>query len=174
MRQIAAALRVTRVGGFSLLELGVVLAIIAVLAGFLLNRLAFYQERAELAAVHQTLVALNGALSQQAAVLRVQHREAALPTLAAQNPIEWLATPPVNYLGEFYSPAEQDVPFGNWYFDRTDNNLVYLLNSGKSFRAVKHLRMRFKVKLLCLPQSSARPTGAPGVLQGVVLDQVIG
>lgn len=58
----------------------------------------------------------------------VTHREAfggAWP--ASDNPLAWVAAPPVNYAGEFdAAPSGQAI----WYFDRTARELVYRFRDG--------------------------------------------
>lgn len=119
--------------GFTLIELVVVISIIAVLAGTLLNRIWFYQEQAEKAAMEQVAGALQSALTIQFASLMARGREADMDTLATANPMNWLARKPANYAGEFYGLTPQSVPPGSWAFDLKSRNLVYVVERGEYF-----------------------------------------
>lgn len=111
--------------GFSLLELIVVVCLVAVLATVLLDRLLRYQELAEKTAMEQTVGVLRSALALQfAGQVAVGGLDAA-KGLARQNPMDWLAERPSNYIGALYDPGEADVAKGSWYFDRQNGHLVY-------------------------------------------------
>jgi len=160
--------------GATLLELVIVAAIIALLAGILLNRVVGYQRQAELAGVQQVVGALRGALRLQAAALLARDGgEPALAALAAQNPMGWLVQTPSNYKGEYYSPVIAELPRGCWIYDKSNKILIYLLIDEKNVtNSADHL-MRFKVKLL---QATSGPGKhmAPKALDRIVLEQVTG
>jgi type II secretory pathway pseudopilin PulG len=157
--------------GFTLLEFAVAAGLLGLLVAALLSRLLFYQEQAERVAAEQLVGTLRTALQVRAAQVGAAGGEGALQALAEQNPISWLSGKPQNYLGEYYSPDLEELPRGNWFFDRTDKSLVYLHNGHKSFSFETSTFLKFKVKLLRLPN----PTGLNGrtkVTKGLVLDQV--
>jgi prepilin-type N-terminal cleavage/methylation domain-containing protein len=155
MRHLATA-RGHRGGhGFTLFEVAVSLLIVAVLAGVLLQRLHFVQQRAERAAVAQTVAILRVALTVKTAHLLATHRDQEIATLALENPFDWLAEKPQNYLGEYFAPDPRDLHRGNWYFDRKEKTLVYLLNSEKTFPTGISNALKFKIKLDHSPQSAA-------------------
>lgn len=158
--------------GYSLFELAVAAVIITLLTSMLLKRLHFYQQEAELVAVRQLIGTLRTALSVRNAQLSVAHKEHLLRKVIDENPISWLVHPPSNYLGEYYSPRVNALTPGNWYFDRGDNTLVYLLQPGKTFMDDRPILLRFKVKFLDSSLLSGKPSGQPGVIKGVVLDEV--
>jgi prepilin-type N-terminal cleavage/methylation domain-containing protein len=116
--------------GFSLFELVVACVIFAVLAGLLLQRLAFYQAEAERAGVEQTVGTLRAALSLRQSTLAARGRGRELDALAGTNPVTWLAAPPRQYAGEYYAPAAGMVRAGAWYFDRADKTLAYIPAAG--------------------------------------------
>ncbi|WP_317205629.1 hypothetical protein [Janthinobacterium sp.] len=158
-----------RAGGFTLFESAVAAIVVAVLGGVLLTRLLYYREQAELAAVERTAALLRVALTLRQGELYSSGKEAAVPGLAGQNPMEWLAEKPVNYAGEFYAPARGEIAGGQWYFDRTTRKLVYLLSGGKSLLGTTPMTLSFQLR------PSAAP--APGnslqfATRGIVLDQV--
>jgi general secretion pathway protein G len=114
--------------GFTLIELLVVIAIVAVLFGVALERLLKYQEMGEQAAVEQNVAAISTALNMKFASYVVRGRPAAIESEVGKNPIDLLARPPQNYLGELDAPDVKSLPRASWYFDRASLELVYLPN----------------------------------------------
>jgi type II secretory pathway pseudopilin PulG len=138
--------------GLTLIELIVVVCIIGVSAALLFERLRFYQEAAEKAAMEYTVGVLKSALQLQVAAMLVRGEERNIESLAGVNPIGWLVEPPPGYRGEFRAP-QPAVPRGSWYFDATRNELVYVPNLDSQ---LKHLadggrRLRFRVRLEFAP-----------------------
>jgi general secretion pathway protein G len=159
--------------GYNKFELSVAVAIFAILVTVLLQRLWFYQAQAELTAVQQVVANVRSALEIKLAQGRLPGRGVDPAQLAIQNPLDWLTHRPANYAGEYFSPTSEEVAPGNWYFDRRDKTLVYLLNNGNTFGSSQSKRLKFKVKLLRLPKTSAKPPGAPDV-DGVTFEPVNG
>ena len=157
--------------GASLLEFALATTIVAVLATILLQRIYYYQGEAEAAALRMTVANLQAALEIKVAQGKLPGRTFDLTILTEQNPFDWLKSKPVNYAGEYFSPSDSDIGAGNWCFDRADKSMVYLLNIRESFLDSRKKRLRFRVKLLRLPQSPAKPSGAPEKL-GVAVEQV--
>jgi len=92
------------VPGFTLIELIIVICIVALCAGLLLERLRFYQEAAEKAAMEYNVGAVKSALQLRVAALLVRGEERKIESLARINPIDWLMEPPPGYRGEFRAP----------------------------------------------------------------------
>jgi len=165
--------------GFTLIELIVVVCVVALMATLLLSRVLFYQEEAEKVAVEQMLGTLRSALHLQIANLLVNGKDADIAHLADQNPMDWLAEKPKNYVGEYYTPKPDVVAAGNWYFDLQTKNLVYLVSSdGHLHTAVgEGDKLRFRAKLVTsLSNVSASPRvdkSAGNSVEGVVLEPVI-
>lgn len=157
--------------GASLLEFAVAILVVGILMGLLLQRLWFYQGEAERVAVQMTVANVRAALEIKATQSKLLGRSNDLTLLTEENPLNLLKNKPVNYAGEFFSPSDDDIGEGNWCFDRTDKSLIYLLNFGKSFEDAQTKRLKFKVKLLRLPHSPAKPSGAPESA-GVAFEQV--
>jgi len=150
MTQAHAGLRQAsrhRNGGFTLFELAVVVAVTGILIIVLLSRVMFYRNEAERLAFQQTLTALRAETSLQAYARLIAGRPGEIAALAGQNPVNWLAQPPPNYLGEFYSPDTKKLASGNWFFDRSDGILVYLLNEGNTVDLKGPELLKFKVSL---------------------------
>ena len=133
--------------GFTLFELAVVVAVVGVLMVVLLSRLSFYRDEAERLAYEQTLNALRTEVQLQSYALVIAGRTKDIAALAGQNPMNWLAQKPPNYLGEIYSPDVKKLVSGNWFFDRSDGKLVYLLNKSNTFDAQGFDLLQFKVSL---------------------------
>ncbi|MGK5027267.1 type II secretion system protein [Janthinobacterium sp. RB2R34] len=153
--------------GYTLFELGVVVAVFSILATVLLSRLSFYQEQAERAAVARMIGALRTSLRVQALRLVIDGKRSQLPLLQQQNPLDWLAERQSNDLGELQAPEIDTLPGGNWYFDKADQKLVYLLRVGNIFSAKSIVPLKFKVTL---PQVDANIEQLASVPDIVALD----
>ena len=152
--------------GFTLFELAVAVSVIAVLVVVLLGRLEVVQQDAERVAVRQTLLALRAGLRLQVLELYASDRQNQLPALAGQNPIDWLAEKPANYLGAYSAPEMEKIPQSHWFFDRSNAELIYILNRGNSFGARHSELLRFKVSLRqasATQVQSSSPADAPEV-----------
>lgn len=158
-----------RARGFTLFELAIAVSIIAILAGALLNRIIFYMEQAELTAMQQVVGTLRSAMHLKVSQLYVSGRMGELATMVDENPMDWLAETPSNYVGEYYVTSINEVAPGNWYFDRRQKKLVYLLNHGKNFSDPTLNVLKFKVKLSSVV--GKQPSGTASV-DGVTLAQV--
>lgn len=139
-----------RCAGFTLLEFLVVIIIISTLAAVLLDRLTFYQEAAEKAAMEQMTGNLRSALHMQIADKLVRGKGADIASLLNDNPMDWLAEQPSNYVGVRFAPQAKDVAGGNWYFDLKDKSLVYAVKRGSHFIPGRNGRkeVRYQVRLV--------------------------
>jgi prepilin-type N-terminal cleavage/methylation domain-containing protein len=122
-----------RVLGFTLVELLVVVSIVAVLAGMLFKRVMFYQEMAEKAAMQQVVNALQNALVMEYGHRMARNMNSAIDNLSNENPIEWLGTKPVNYVGEVANLSSKPVTPGSWVYVRSTRELVYVLDHHEYF-----------------------------------------
>lgn len=111
--------------GFTLLELVIVIVIIAVLAGFLLDRVLPLVGQAERVAFLQVRAHVQNALLLEAAERITRGESASLDELAGANPMSLLLQPPGNYLGELSRPRIADLPRATWHFDDREGRLVY-------------------------------------------------
>ena len=157
--------------GANLLEFAVAVGVIGILMTILLQRVFYYQGEAERVAVEQTVANIRTALEIKVAEQKLPHGSIDLTVLTEENPLNLLKNKPGNYAGELYMPTDQDIGPGNWCFDRQDKSLVYLLNNRVSFGDAQSKRLKFKVKLLRLPHSPAKPSGTPEP-SGVAFEQV--
>lgn len=140
---------VGRHGGFTLLELIVVVCVAAVMLALMLNRLQLYKEAAEKAAMQQTAAAIKSALQMRVASYMISGRDQEIETLGTKNPVTWLQESPNNYAGEFFADAYARVAPGSWYFDLTRSELIYVINLGDHFTPGPDGRkwVRYRVRL---------------------------
>jgi type II secretory pathway pseudopilin PulG len=157
--------------GFTLIEAAVAAGLVAIFVAVLASRILAYQAEAERVVAEQLVATLRTALQVRAAKAVIARGEQGLHPLADQNPMDWLSEKPANYLGEYYAPDRAELPSGNWYFDRADRSLVYLLRNRKSFSSETSIFLKFKVKLFHLPTSD-RLDRRSKTSTGLVLDQV--
>lgn len=75
--------------GFTLVELVVVLIVVSVLAAMAVDRLFYYQERAEKVAMLANLEAFKTGLRIEVAEMMVTNRGDRLATLERTNPVAW-------------------------------------------------------------------------------------
>ena len=133
--------------GFTLFELAVSIAIISVLAAVLLNRLGYYQELAEQAAMESTLRTIKTGLQIRLAELIVTNRQALAAQLETEDPIRWLDDKPPNYGGSYRTPPDA----GFWFFDARERQLVYVVKTGDRLEldtGGDARELRFRARLL--------------------------
>jgi len=138
----------SREQGSSLFEFFIAAGVIGLIAAVLLDRLLDYQAYAERTAMEVTVVNMRSGLRLRVAELMTQDRMPEVGKLVNENPVRWLETPPPNYLGELAHPVPKTLEQGNWYFDTTGRELVYLPRSDRFFMAPRDGRkeaMRFQV-----------------------------
>lgn len=149
--------------GFTLIELIIVICIIGLCAALLLDRLRYYQEAAEKAAMEQTVGALKSALQLRAAEMLLKGQERNIESLTRANPVDWLMEPPRGYRGEFRAP-EPTVPPGSWYFDATRGEIVYVPDLDVHLKpgpdGSKRLRFRVQLEFQPVDPDSKRERGA--------------
>lgn len=165
-------MRAKRTHGFTLIEFLVVIVIISTLGAVLLDRMLFYQEAAEKAAMEQLAGTLRSALHLQIADRLIKGKPQAIQSLAEDNPMDWLAEQPANYLGERFGPGVDEAPKGNWYFDLKDKSLVYAVARGGHFMPNQAGRkeVRYKVRLVYSGEAQARGDSADDKeINGVIL-----
>ena len=159
--------------GFTLIELVVVIIVISTLGAVLLDRMWSYQEAAEKAAMEQLAGTLRSALHFQIADRLLNGKAADMAELARDNPMDWLAEPPANYVGDRFAPKIGTVSRGSWYFDLKDRHLVYLVSRGEHFVPNQQGRkeVRYVVRLI-FTQNKAKADAKSADIQfvnGVIL-----
>ena len=112
-------------GGFSLLELVVVIAIIGILLAVAINRLLPYIDEAERIGVLTLESQIKGTLTLSAAKRIAGGKAASILELDGSNPMHLMLEAPQNYVGERRGNELASVPPRNWYFDVSTRQLVY-------------------------------------------------
>jgi prepilin-type N-terminal cleavage/methylation domain-containing protein len=145
-RILNARIASCREAGFSLFELVISLIVVSVLAAVLLNRLAFYQEMFEKAAMEYTLRSIKTGLQLKLAELIVTNRQSQAGQLETENPVQWLEDKPSNYAGVYREPPEG----ATWYFDAGKKQLVYVVNTGNRLEIDTEMpkHVRFQARLV--------------------------
>ena len=106
-------------GGASQLELVVSIVLFAVFMIVFAEKAFYYQEYGEKAAMEMTVANMRTGLRYKVADLIMNNRVSEIPTLADENPMDWLSDKPENYLGEFEG-MPRDGEF--WFIERHGNN----------------------------------------------------
>lgn len=161
-------------GGFTLIELIVVVCIVVVIGTVFLERMLYYQEQAEKTAMEGVAASLQSALTLQYAQIMTRGQLSDASALAYANPMSWLQKKPHNYAGEFYDPEPAAVEPGNWVFDLKTRDLVYMLNNANHFKPGKDGRkwVRLHVVLSYEPPLLPSLQRDPASLVGVLIEPV--
>jgi len=162
MRYLSAEGR-WRSAGFTLIELIMVIIVISTLAGVAIDKLLYYQERAEKAMVDATLESVKMGLRIRMAELVSSNRASELPQLESENPMRWMEEPPTGYAGEYAAPVKP----GSWYYATPKNELVYMPSSTShlDIGQNKDKELRFRVAL----RYEIEPSGTSGAIVGLTL-----
>lgn len=153
-------------GGFTLIELVLVVLLIGVFSGVLYKQVANYQERAEMAVMEQTAAAFRTGLQFRVAAYLLNRQPADLLELNAENPVNWLADKPSNYAGAFFGEPASGVKSGEWYFDLQNRTMVYVVWHREHFVAgADGYRIRFRARVDYGPILGAdgQPLGVMGL-----------
>ena len=113
--------------GFSLLELVIVIVIISVLFVVAISRLLALMVDAERVTMETVAGTLRSAIGMKVADSIVKSKVAQLSAFEGSNPMALLAETPHNYLGEFDGADPAQLEDGNWYYDKRNKVLVYLV-----------------------------------------------
>ena len=140
-----------RARGFSLFELAIAVALIGILAGVLLERMVYYQELAEKAAMEQVAMDVRSSVNLRVAELVLENRFRDLNALVLQNPLDLLARKPQNYLGVLDESAPECVAQGGWYFDSKSKEVVYCPDLGRYFTPDERGQKRAAWRIVLVP-----------------------
>jgi len=136
-----------RKGGFTLLELVVVITIISVLVVVALDRFYKLMIDVERTAMEHDLGVLRSAIGMQVAGHFVAGDMVGLQQLTESNPMDLLSERPNNYLGVFSSFDLDELKTGSWFYDDQAKVLIYLVRNQVYFNSMldKPGRARFKI-----------------------------
>lgn len=132
--------------------------VISLLAGILLERLLFYQEMAERANVESMISRFKSGLRIHMAEMLIHGRAQEYPSLATENPVDWLDEKPENYRGHLPAKSPSELKPGNWYYDPSTHTLIYLVKHGRYFKpdSTGLKRVRLHVVLVLNPDSDSK------------------
>lgn len=140
--------------GFTLFELMGIIFIASVLSLVLYDRFLGYQALAEKTVMEMTVINMRSGLRLRVAELMMEGSVDKIGSLVHENPINWLAAPPPNYIGQLTHPEQHAIPANSWYFDTGRHELVYRLPRDKLFGsgAAQEKTVRFRVTAVSHPQ----------------------
>lgn len=115
------------------LQSALYVAIAAVIATMLIERLLAYAEVAEKAAMEATVGQLNNALYARLAYLALRGEYEKIGALADESPFATTEARSAVYLGEFDDAPPGGAERGKWYFDHGRRELVYLPRFSRFF-----------------------------------------
>lgn len=164
-------LHVRKNKGFTLIELIIVIIIIAILMGFFMSRVLFYQEQAEKVAMEGVAGSVQSALTIQYGQLLTRGKPSDVAALVKDNPMHWMQKKPSNYAGEFFEPTPQSVESGNWVFDLKTRELAYLVRNGAHLKqSGEGSWIRFHVVAHVDPSPLPSLQNSPPELTGIVFE----
>lgn len=133
--------------GLTSLEFAVVLAIIGVLAYFLLQGLLFIQAEAERQGFDDNRAALERAVSYELMSRGTRGEETGTVASVSQNPFQWLEPKPPGWAGEY--PAQRRAVPGAWYWDSRRAEVVYVPKDPArvSFTEKEHHEIRLRIEV---------------------------
>lgn len=120
--------------GLTRLEFALVSVIFVLLIGAFLYAVRHQQAQAEKLSVELTVMAMRTGLLSEVTQRLINHQSEQTADLVGSNPVRFLKSPPVGYLGEFKEVDAGRVQASSWYFDSTAGELVYRLNRADGFR----------------------------------------
>ena len=130
---------------------GVYVAIAAVLAAVLLERLLTYAEATEKAGMEVTVARLSSALNVRLAYHSLRGEYQVIEAMRSQSPFAVTRSQTADYLGEFDGIPEDALGSGKWLYDRKRAELVYLPNLKRHLslpaEALEAGAIRFRVEL---------------------------
>lgn len=155
-----------RTRGFTFFEFAIVALVLSALAVIFYDKLLFYQEQSEKAAMERTIDSIESALRMRHAQLFSMDRAGDVAILASSNPIDWLITKPLNYIGIKEGPLPSDSPRGVWYFDPKRHQLIYVVKHDRHLKyPAREIAFQVVQNLETVPKGSEQ--GADNLAYGV-------
>lgn len=148
----------TKSGGFSMLELIVVISVIAILVTIAIDRLLPIRVDAERVAMENVVGALRSAIGMKFAQIVVKKGARGAKTMVGSNPMALLSEQPSNYLGEVDRADPGSMEAGSWYFNKSSRALVYKIWNTEHFSGglANPARARFVIRPVYAPGGSKR------------------
>lgn len=133
--------------GFTLLELVIVIIIISTLLALAIDKLMKLQVQAERSAMQTIIGHLQSAISMTISEHIVRDDIPGLDRYIASNPMDLLADPPVNYVGQ-HPGLPKNIESASWWYDTTSHTLYYQVKNHEHFQTDGLERDVVKLKLL--------------------------
>lgn len=97
-----------------------------------------------------TATMVKSGLWMSAASLMMADREKDIPALAERNPMNLLAQRPANYLGEMDGGKAESLEGGNWFYDVSKRQIVYVVGQRRNFtpEVAGDFTVRYGMKVL--------------------------
>jgi hypothetical protein len=153
-RHADSSISYQRDGGFSLFEFVVFIIVVAIVYAVAANRFSAFPGAAERANFLAVTTQLKSSINLELMRGVSSGRQQSLKNFEASNPMELLLEAPSNYIGAFDLVDKSRLAKRIWYFDRSSNELVYLISdSENTFRVQNELKiptdeLRFKLELV--------------------------
>jgi len=126
--------------GFSLFELVVFIISVAIIYAYAANRFGDFPGQAERANFLAITTQLNSAINVETMFGVGLGRISSPEMLEGANPMELMLEPPRNYLGAFENVDVSRLDRRTWYFDRGNDELVYLVNDARGVYLIRNGR----------------------------------
>ena len=139
----------SRLNGFSLLELLIVIIIISALLGFAIDRLLKLQVQAERSSMEGIIGTLQSAIALTISEHIAKDKIPQLKKYLNSNPMALLADTPINYLGSFDGDPEQPEP-ASWWYDQNSRSLVYFVLNHEHFSVESEQKRLAKFKIIAV------------------------
>lgn len=92
-----------------------------------------------------------------------------LPSFLEQNPMNWLAKKPSNYLNKLDQARVMALDAGNWCLDKKQKKSVYLFSHNENYRSSENYQLNFKVKLVNNLDSAVEHVGSSDLIKTAIL-----
>lgn len=133
----------------SLSELAILVSLIAIFIYIAANRIWELRVIAEKTGMEHTIAAIHSALGTTLATVVVREGVEGIASLDGTNPMNLLDPPPSNYIGELETPVPSDIEGPAWYYDLSQQALVYRVLAEEQFltELSDPPRARFRLQL---------------------------
>lgn len=155
-------------------ELVVFIISVAIIYAYAANRFADFPEDAERANFQAVMTQLQSGVSLEF-MLGMGRASRSLESFEGANPMDLMLNPPANYVGAFDAIDESSLPRRSWYFNKTTQELVYLVSSPDSVYFAQdgveyptdHLRFRLAIEYRYEDSRSGLPVEVIGGRESV-------
>jgi type II secretory pathway pseudopilin PulG len=152
-----------------LLEILAATVFVGIMAAILLNRVSYYQEAAEKANMELTISSLRSALRMRMAAMMIEGRAAQFPSLAQDNPMDWVEQIPANYSGVSSPDRGPNSLAGKWVFDTATRSLIYWVERGEHFRPDSAGERKVRLQIVLIKETPSAENAQPSLVTGARL-----